>query len=24
MKPLPAGVSTSDGIRQALRLLSKA
>jgi len=24
MKPLPAGISTSDGIRQALRLLSKA
>ena len=24
MKPLPAGVTTSDGIRQALKLLSKA
>ena len=24
MKPLPAGISTSDGIRQALKLLSKA
>jgi len=24
MKPLPVGISTSDGIRQALRLLSKA
>ena len=24
MKPLAAGISTSDGIRQALKLLSKA